>query len=571
MEKKIKKGKIRRKALIAAMVGITLLFSGTGFADVPAPPANQTLGMDDSISNDLVEADCRVCHEDPSVTGPTNNVDRHHILGVIGVSIPQGECSVNGNTCSSNAYCDAAICSATGPPPGVSCTIDDTCPDFNLGETCGEVCIGETVAPHPDSDYDGTPDATYGCLNCHTQSLVDGVITFDVPGDCMQCHIQIPGEGSVHHQTAMAQGTDSPLGDADKGDCTPCHGTLVDDIGDTHSIPTYDPSLVTPSPSGGNGLPVNSRGNGSGACNYCHDSGTDSASSVQVFNNSDTHHNIGLFLNDTGVPANNVCVWCHDLHGPAPIRGCEGCHGFSSLHNIALDSDDDGNTLGSIIVGSENAGYSHVGHNDDCLGCHGFVAPSSFAPGSGPVTPDISSADTTVVINGSDTAITLTGAAFTNIVSVPGLGDFEYSSNILLTAADGSTTTLTPDTISQGSLTVTIPGTTAPGNYDLQAVKYSSASRPVVITVIPKAVIDTVICDPSCTASTFTITGAGFGILPAEPEVGTYYEDINVSKLGVLMDVSSWTDTRIEGQIPGVGCNVNNPVTVNTLFDSASK
>ena len=33
------------------------------------------------------------------------------------------------------------------------------------------------------------------------------------------------------HLTDVGQGRDSPLGDDDVGDCTPCHGTIVDDIG----------------------------------------------------------------------------------------------------------------------------------------------------------------------------------------------------------------------------------------------------------------------------------------------------------------------------------------------------
>jgi hypothetical protein len=31
-----------------------------------------------------------------------------------------------------------------------------------------------------------------------------------VERDCLQCHIQVPADGSVHHQTGKTQGTDSP-------------------------------------------------------------------------------------------------------------------------------------------------------------------------------------------------------------------------------------------------------------------------------------------------------------------------------------------------------------------------
>ena len=149
---------------------------------------------------------CRNCHDDPDVVGPTPNVDRHHLL--CGNPLPQGECSVNHNACLSDANCDPGICSNTSLSQ--ICTVDGDCPESGLGETCGEICIGETVIPILDTNQDGVNDTHYGCLNCHEQAVVGGVITFLVERDCLQCHIQVPGDGSVHHLTATAQGIDSP-------------------------------------------------------------------------------------------------------------------------------------------------------------------------------------------------------------------------------------------------------------------------------------------------------------------------------------------------------------------------
>ena len=105
------------------------------------------------------------------------------------------------------------------------------------------------------------------------------------------------------------------------------------------------------------------------------------------------------------------------------IRVCEGCHGYESLHNIAADTDsvppcfyDPANpTECEVVVGAEDPGYSHVGNDDDCWGCHGNYIPTA-ASGSGPVTPFISDADGAVMIAGTDTAFTLTGTALTNLV-----------------------------------------------------------------------------------------------------------------------------------------------------------
>ena len=151
--------------------------------------------------------------------------------------------------------------------------------------------------PIPDADGDGVDDTVYGCLNCHEQDTSTGVIRFLVERDCLECHVQIPGEASVHHLTPTAQGTASnDIGNNGIGDCTPCHGDLVDDIGDGHTIPTYNPSLVTPEPSTDPVAP--------GGCNYCHDAGLDTSTvpNVQVFSNEDTHHNTGVFIDaDTGL------------------------------------------------------------------------------------------------------------------------------------------------------------------------------------------------------------------------------------------------------------------------------
>ncbi len=535
------------------------LVNAVAVASFVSPPVRQEIGIQDGVFNNLVETDCRLCHDDPGVVGSTPNADRHHLL--YGVPFLKGKCSVNReDDCLSDADCDSGICSA---PPEESCSVDSDCDDFTLGETCGEVCTGETVVPNLDANQDGIDDTTYGCLSCHDQDTSGGVITFLVERDCLQCHVQVPGEASVHHLTAKAQGINSPLGDPAVGDCTPCHGTLVDDIGDGHVIPTYDPSSVTPGPSGGTGLPLNSEDNGAGACNYCHSSGTgdssipgtDTATGTLVYGNSVTHHNTGVYRSETGVTNYAACLWCHDFT-PLPaeyaIRTCEGCHGLESLHNIQADSD----ASGDIVVGGELPGYGHVGADNpgagsDCWGCHGFSTVS--APDSGPIVPSIIGSDVLTMTAGTDTAIILTGSAFTNLMDA-----FQWTSNVVLTAADASWVTLTPDSITQGSLTVTIPGTTATGNYTLQAVKdENTASNPVALSIKPEVVI----IDVSCEEDLLTITGSGFGDAP--PEGAEEY--LNVEVDGLSVEITSWADTEITASVSSCGM-----VTVNALYGSAT-
>jgi hypothetical protein len=469
-------------------------------------------------------------------------------------SIQTGECSVIHNTCLADSECDTGICSRNNVP----CSVDADCPEEEFGEVCGEICIGETVAKDIDSDNNGVNDTAYECLNCHTVSIVGGIIEMIVWRDCNDCHIQIPGEASVHHLSQTAQGTDSPLGDPTVGDCTPCHGTLVDDIGDGHAIPTYTPSLVTPNTSEGEGLPLNSRSNGAGACNYCHDQDTaPPADPINIYANDDTHHNTGVFLNEVGVYDLDKCLWCHLEFTPGPsdplgIRVCEGCHGYESLHNIQVDSDGDA----IIDIGGELAGYGHIGNNDDCWGCHGFLQADA-GPGTGPITPFIGSSDVLDVTSGTDTVITLTGTAFTNTY----FGLFDWTSIVRLTAADGATTDLVPDSISEHSITVTIPGAVTPGNYYIRAVKDDAVSNPVVIAVVPEVVIT----DTSCKKKKgiLTITGSGFGEQPAGTD-----DYINVQVDGQSVDITSWSDTQITASVSR--CSNNATITVDAVMGSAS-
>jgi hypothetical protein len=224
-----------------------------------------------------------------------------------------------------------------------------------------------------------------------------------------------------------------------------------------------------------------------------------------------------------------------------------------------VDTDGDGvldtDNLGNVVVGAENPWYGHIGNNNDCLGCHGAYTPAS-APGTGYITPYISSSDVVIMTAGADRAVNLTGSAFTNIV-----GTFLLTSDVELTASDGSSVILTPDSITSSAMTVTIPGTTAVGNYDLKAVKETAESNPVVISVVPAATIT----DDSCQKKKgiLTINGSGFGEQPAGSEAY-----INVQVNGQTVETLSWSDTQITASVSS--CQRNAVLTVNTTFGSVS-
>jgi hypothetical protein len=526
--------------MITALMLSIMLFASNGSANIPAPPVNQLVATPDTTMNNLDEADCRVCHD---VGVP----DRHHFL--YGIPIIYGECDNSGITCLTDADCALV-----------------------------EVCVGQTVAPNPEENT-----SVYACFSCHDQDTTGGVTNFLVERDCLVCHVQVPGEASVHHLTATAQGTDSPLGDPNVGDCTPCHGTFVDDYGDDAYIPTYDPSRVTPTVRKGTADEMSIEGNRAGSCFYCHTSGTgsstpkiDTESGVAVYNNRTLHHSAGVYQDRYGNEVNGGCMLCHgnpiNFDGDAlALRNCEQCHGLESLHNIQADSPNTDN-LGTIVVGGEDYGYGHVGidagpGDSDCWGCHGFGFNTSSAPAAGPITPSLRYSDKQVIVTGTDTTITLSGSSLTNYSGITKL-----ESIFTLTSQDGSDIVLTPEQINNSSAELTIPGTTPVGNYKLRAAKMGNdvftwtTSNPVSISIKEPLIIESQTMSASCgeCSGELTITGSGFGDAPHT--VAEIY--INVMQNNVQLNIEIWSDTLITAT--GAVCD-GSEITVNGLFGSATK
>jgi hypothetical protein len=319
-------------------------------------------------------------------------------------------------------------------------------------------------------------------------------------------------------------------------------------MGDGHYIPTYSPSLVTPTPTAGDGLPLNSRGKGAGACDYCHDQ--DSLATPVIRNNQDLHHGKGF-----------DCTWCHNVHSVAAIRQCEGCHGPGSLHKIQADSPATGN-IGTIVVGAELAGYGHIGRDvepgdSDCWGCHGFAMAA--APDFGPVIPTVRGMNKSTFTAGAATSVVVTGAGFTNTSNV----GVAYESTVTLTAANGASVNLTPDVfLDQGSLVVTIPPTIRPGNYLLRASKTGLASNSVRLCVIPKVRITSAAAAPD---RTVTINGSGF----AGYQKGSGTKVVGMTSTGRMFygTVVAWSPGKIVARFGTVPAKIK----VFSVFGTATR
>ncbi len=274
------------------ILAVLLLFGAASIslAAVPPPPVNQNLGIGDSSFNNLDEAGCRFCHEDPNVTGDTSNVDRHHL---------------------------------------------------RMG----------TIVPDPNSAPNGDPGDTFECLTCHTLVWNPVLMAYEFAEfrDCLACHAQIPGQASVHHLTATAQSrhcvachgdlvddfddghfiptydpslvtpwpSDKPnAGPNGEGNCNFCHdggdenGFLVLDNDDTHH-------------STGFALDNNK-------CAWCHDQLPTNALSIR---RCETCHGLGSLHNiqfdnvgDGVDPGNEAAYYGHIGNND----DCWGCHGFTS-------------------------------------------------------------------------------------------------------------------------------------------------------------------------------------------------------------------------------------------------
>lgn len=350
-----------------------------------------------------------------------------------------------------------------------------------------------------------------------------------------------------------------------------------------------DPTLYSPI----GGLPLNNRGFGAGACNYCHDA--DEATPAVILDNHDTHHGINLpdqvATGTPTVPGTPGTTWrrcniCHDYTDRSPhldparpttatysepggpgfalhIRICEECHSLESLHNIQADSDGNG-----MVPGAELAGFGHVGRDNgpgdsDCWGCHGFEFPAgaTTAPFTGPIIPTVFNADASTIPAGKATMVVLSGAGFTNQQ-----GGKVYDSDVRLTAADGSSVTLEPDLIlDEGNLAVTIPATTRPGNYNLQATKGKIASNPAVISITPKVSISR-----ATYQGRVTILGSGFagyaqGSTTSVTATIVTGSGRRATTRTVEGKVVSWTDTKIVADFGAIPQNV----TVNSVFGTA--
>ncbi len=393
------------------------------------------------------------------------------------------------------------------PPPPANQLLgiyDTTVNNFN--ET---LCRNCHTSGLPDRHHilTGPPTFEYGCQDCHPTILGGGII---VDRNCIACHngTGFYGDpqtlaGKPHHNTTQAQTLA----------CEFCHGSVIDNTNDGHYIPTYAPSLVTPDTS----FKVINQTTGKkwGGCEACHEpSAVGPGVPLVIGANVDTHHNEVV-----GVTQGISCLACHNTTaGAINIRSCEQCHGVKSLHNIQYNYN---GTQGVL-------GYGHLGANWDCNGCHAWYVAGT-APLEAEKVPALGSVTPSRIEAGKSAVVTITGSNFLQA---------GYS-----TVVDVEGTTYTPATLTDTSLTVTIPALTA-GVHDIKVKVGTASSKLSALTVYTKVTISRA----TLSSGTITITGSGFGAIPSvNPQLyvtikkadGTiYYSD----------SISSWSSSTIKAR-----------------------
>ncbi len=516
----------------SAMVAVAITSASTTWT-----PANQYIGFYDTEHGSATEEDCRGCHGDTLA-------NTHHLLYGSAVKDP-------------------------------------------------------SMAPNPD------PAGIYTCLSCHDE-------TFTPERDCTECHkTDVAG---IHHGSTLAS----------SGNCQFCHGYVVK--WGSVAPPAYAPSLITPSRTGehdalggsddGNAEPSftfdsgehNYTGRGAqlyyygektvgpGGCDYCHNAivevpatyapiagpdgyplvETEAEFLLDINTNYALHHHVA----GSGVMPSQGCNACHttrdDNHeftesDGVQMRVCENCHSRGMLHNTQVASS--GDPADPTTVGGEDAGFGHVGRDagpgdSDCWGCHGFGMGGASVPAdTSALVPTVYTCEPTTLTAGTATQVTVDGAVFVNTTS-----GVEYSSSVLLTAADGSSVTLSPDSIDGGSILATIPADLAAGKYMLQAVKTDAAGEPVTSNSVGIAIAPAVTIDSVTAANgTVTITGSGFAGY-ANDSVTSVKGSVTSGKgkkattTTVTAKIVGWSDTEIKV----VFDSAPSDVAVTSVFGSAT-
>lgn len=503
---------MKKRNLLFATIAL-LAMVAVAMALVPPPPVNQNIGINDSrfdklgSSPDLPnQAGCRYCH---SAGVP----DRHHNLVATGKVNPVTGSAYGCNNCHP----------VVSGPNGQSVLIDRECLNCHKGLNFSKV----------------NPNATAAKVN-----------------------ITRP-----HHiNTAAAQNRE----------CKTCHGSFVANSFDGHYVPSYAPSLVTPEPH----YKIYNATSGRywGGCYACHQNTT--ANVPELLDQYGTHHGAingnrtGIDNQRAGTPGYD-CSWCHTTYWNTttnsyrPIgypneldfeirnassstdwfngTGCEKCHDVGTIHNIQYN----------YATTNGQKGYGHIGDNWDCNGCHAFWDAGSVSGFEGAMIPNVDSISPTRLTTSVATVVTIVGSDF-----LSGAGTY-----VAVVDIDG--TRLTPSSVSDNQIVVTVPGLTA-GVHTIQVVKTGDPAGDKVSKLGSLVAISPVtITSAKLKSGVITITGTGFGTKPTK-DAQQYVTIAHGENIYYSQAITSWSNTLIKAKAGSTIASVGDIVTVTTAAGAST-
>ena len=343
--------------LTIGITGMMFFFHQMSFADVPAPPVNQNIGIADVPFGVFLEPDCRVCHN-------SGLPDRHHLT--VGQPIPPG-----------------------------------------------------SLVPFPDANGNGIPDTDYSCESCHGPGFIpetsmvyrDCTLCHNTSSphhetilaqarNCTACHGDLVDDFDDGHRIPAYEpslvtpwGSNKPTGGEPKnsygmsaGNCNYCH----DQDGQNPSTITTNVSLHHETGLGSDSTKCSwchdftlSSGKGIRKCQDCH--GFESLHKIQ----SDSPHplNIGTIViggEDAGYghvgrdagPNDSDCWGCHGSSGafvPSPTQHPNYHHAFYG-RKIPLPTDAPFGNPGEMYVCFSCHSVNFTVERD-CTVCHQSIIP----------------------------------------------------------------------------------------------------------------------------------------------------------------------------------------------------
>lgn len=403
----------------------------------------------------------------------------------------------------------AAIAVAYVPPPPANQIIGfyDTNVNLLASTACHNAyCHGTDDTAIATRHHNLIPE--WNCQNCHiiTPGVGTGVLT---ERDCVQCHngtAWLGGStglniGVPHHNSTDAQNRQC-------GNTTGCHGSYVDNYNDTHYMPSYGVSIITPNTS--YNVYNATSGRYWGGCEACHQ--VNVSADPDINSNGRTHHD--AFSLNSGDTLAGKCLWCHNTSKVLDIRRCEECHSVKTLHTIQVD-----------YLTNGPLGKGHINNNWDCNGCHAFWdagTETAFVI----VVPDLTTMTPTKVTAGTAIEMAITGSEF-----IQGT----YSTKV---SVDG--VIYTPNSMTNNQIGVSIPGLAA-GVHEVKLVKGGEAMSQTkgLIAIAPVS-----ITSAQLASGTITLVGTGFGTMPAVDAKN--YVLVEHAGVQYMSDsITTWSDGQI--------------------------